>query len=42
MEFKIIYCMILCQLMLQNWNINSLTPSVLHDVKIWNTDNQKS
>ena len=24
-----------------NWIINSLTPSALHDVMMWNTDNQK-
>ena len=26
----------------QNWSINSLTSSALHDVMMWNTDNQKS
>ena len=25
-----------------NRSINSLTPSALHDVLMWNTDNQKS
>ena len=24
----------------QNWSINSLTPSALHDVMMWNTDNK--
>jgi len=24
-----------------NWSINSLTPSALHDVMMWNTSNQK-
>ena len=24
----------------QNWSINSLTPSALHDVLMWNTDNR--
>jgi len=26
----------------RNWSINSLTPSALHDVIMWNTDKQKS
>jgi len=26
----------------QNWSINTWTPSALHDVMTWNTDNQKS
>jgi len=26
----------------RNWSINSLTPSALHDVMMWNTNNQKS
>ena len=26
----------------RNWSIHSLTPSALHDVMMWNTDNQKS
>ena len=25
----------------RNWSINSLTPSALHDVLMWNTDKQK-
>jgi len=25
-----------------NWSINSLTPSALHDVMMWNADNKKS
>jgi len=24
----------------QNWGTNSLTPSTLHDVMMWNTDNR--
>jgi len=44
-----ICCFYCCHLLEQkdifftrNWNINSLTPSALHDVMMYNTDNQKS
>jgi len=36
------YVVLLFQTGAQNWSINSLLPSALQDVMMWNANNQKS